>query len=97
MKDSFSIIKELDKKIDSIISKKRILEADNQKLLNERARLIDERVKHTKEIDELKKELKALRLACDMSDSGSRERAKKQVTSILREIDACIELINKKS
>ena len=97
MKDNLSIINELDRKIEATIARNNRLVADNKRLLNERERLIGERGKHTKEIEELKKELKASRLACDMSDSGSRDRARKHVKSILREIDVCIELINKKS
>lgn len=96
MEKRLSTINEINEEVDSLILERDRLSSDNLRLLNERERLIAERGKYTNKIAELREELRALKLACDMTSSGSKERAKRRINAILREIDTCIGLINKR-
>lgn len=96
MEKRLTIISDINNKVDSLIIERDRLSFDNEKLLNERERLIEERGKHIDKIRELKSEMRALKLACDMTGSASKDRAKRRINAILKEIDTCIGLVNKR-
>ena len=87
-------IKEISERVDSLAETNRALLLDNKKLLGERERLINERAQHTKQIENLRYELRTLKLAYNLV-GGSKEKAKAKIKAILREIDVCISLISK--
>lgn len=96
MSDSGVLIKEINEKIDKLLSQNKQLRQENTSLRKERERLIEERTQHTKKIEELRHELKVTKFGNDLACSnGDKERAKRRLKTILREIDECIALINK--
>lgn len=96
MENRSSIIKNISEKVDSLVLERDRLYFDNVKLQDERERLIEERGKYVNKIAELRNEVRALKLACDMTSIGEKDRAKRRINAILKEVDTCIGLINKR-
>ncbi len=96
MNESLKLIQEIEQELNFVISQKNKLAKQNLALQLDREKLLEERIKHTNQINELKNEIKSLKLALGMADNSSKEQAKKRIEAILREINVCIALINKK-
>ncbi len=96
MKDAFGIIKDIRRKVELTVSERDKLARNIVRLNQEREVLLAERSKHQSQIVELKRELKALKLTIGMTNPESKLEAKRGLESILREIDVCIDLVNKK-
>lgn len=95
-KDVFSIMAAINSEVALLREERSELLQHNSKLMRDGEKLIEERREYIIEIDELKKKLKAMELANDLTSDESKGRAKRRIEAILREIDKCIAIINKR-
>lgn len=96
MNDNAVLINKINKKVDDILAQNKKLREQNGNILAERERLIKERMAYKDKMESIENELKVLKFGHDIVNSlGDKDRAKRKLKSILREIDNCIALINK--
>lgn len=96
MNDNTVLIHKISKKVDEVLAQNKKLREQNDSILAERERLIKERMAYKERISNLEQELNVLKFSHDMISSlGDKDRAKRKLKSILREIDHCIALLNK--
>jgi len=75
---------------------------DHQKLKKERDQLINQTVIYQKtteeqkeEIEHLKSRVREMEIAGTVESSGETDKVKEKIQDLVREIDRCIELLNK--
>lgn len=95
MKDVFGQLKRLDSLLNALIAEQQLLKKENESL---KAELLNRQAEVDLREDELQKvkvELKNLRLARGLENNPENAKlAKDKLSSLMREIDRCIALLN---
>lgn len=96
MSDSGDVLKELRRKVETILSVTDRYRDDNDSLKSEAEQLNSRLESQESQIEELKEKNNSISLAEAFStSSGDNQEAKLKVSKIVREIDKCIALLNK--
>lgn len=95
MKDVFGQLKRLDSLLNALIAEQQLLKKENESLKNDKQNLEAEVDLREDELQKVKGELKNLRLARGLENSPDEAKlAKDKLSSLMREIDRCIALLN---
>lgn len=97
MGSSDEILGNISRLTDRLIDKNQKLKKENEYLLRERDRLVEESIKLTSMIQGYKKEESIKNIYTSfVIGEGDKLKAKRQLEKILREIDGCIDKLNSK-
>lgn len=89
-----SIVKRLSDEVERLIADHERISAQCRELTAERDKLLKEKRRLEETVRQLETKLQSLELSSVMSgNSGSVERARQRVNSLLREIDRCIAVL----
>lgn len=91
-----SIINHITAQVERVISQHEKLEADFQEVCRERDALKLSLREHQEQVQQLKDEVKRLRLAEGLGGAGSdKAKSRARINQLLREVDKCISLLTK--
>ena len=82
-------------KVKKLVTSLQSLEKENNKLIKKQAELIQTIENQTNLIKELKKNNRSILIADSIKQTEGNSDVKKQIDEMVREIDKCIELLNK--
>jgi len=88
-------LQKLDEKIRQLTEDYHRLKTENDSLTNktvEQQQIIEQ---HKEETEHLKKQVQALMIARSVENNHETDRVKSKIQDLVREIDRCIELLNK--
>lgn len=95
MSDVTVLVGTIRNKVKKLVSQMRSLEAENDKLKAKQAELLQTIEHQNNLLEELKDKNKTILIADSIKQTKGSSGVKKQIDEMVREIDKCIELLNK--
>lgn len=97
MESSSKLLKNITRLINKLIDANRRLRRENDELLSERERLTEEKISLKRIVERYRNEEKVEDITTSFVVSeGDKQKAKRQIDKILREIDVCIDKLKTK-
>ena len=95
MQQTNDLIKELESKVEKLISKLAYLKEENEKLVNDKKDLNQQISNMHNDISKLNEQKEVLTMANSLKDDGNNAQSKKKIDELVGEIDRCLTILNK--